>query len=175
MSTDLSSQRADEAAWIGVYRETLRPLYAYVSRRAGGDRDLAEDVTHEAWLRALAAWRGSGFPDEPLAWLRATARNLLANHYRRQEPEAVDARALDLERGALEPETPDAAALLGWGLARLRAGQARLLEGYHLEGKGVAALASELGMSERAVEGRLRRSRLALRRLLQPYFIHQEQ
>jgi RNA polymerase sigma-70 factor (ECF subfamily) len=169
------SHQAGEADWIAVYRETLHPLYAYVSRRAGGDRELAEDVTHEAWLRAIAAWRGSGFPAEPLAWLRATAHNLLANHWRRHEPEAVDSRALDLERAALEPESAEAAALLGWGLAKLRAWQARLLEAYHLEGKGVALLASELGMSERAVEGRLRRSRQALRRLLSPYFIHPEE
>ena len=111
---------------------------------------------------------------EPLAWLRATARNLLVNHFRRQEPEAVDERALDLEQAVL-PESPDAAALLCWGLAKLRKGQARLLEAYHLEGKGVAALASELGLSERAVEGRLRRSRSALREHLTPYFIRSEQ
>lgn len=36
-----------------MYRQTIRPLYAYVSRRCGGDRALAEDVVQETWLRAV--------------------------------------------------------------------------------------------------------------------------
>jgi len=170
----MSAHPRSEPDWIRLYRETLRPLYAYVSRRAGSDRELAEDVTHEAWLRALEAWRGAGFPRDPLAWLKAVARNLLSNYYRRRRPEGIDAgeaaAEIGLEREELAPETPRAAALLHWGLARLRAPQARLLESFHFDGKGVAALAAELGLSERAVEGRLRRSRLALRDRLAPYF-----
>ena len=63
-----------EETCLRVYRDTIRPLYAYVAKRAGGDRDLAEDVTQEAWLRALEAWRKKGLPREPIAWLKTTAR-----------------------------------------------------------------------------------------------------
>lgn len=38
---------------LAAYRETIEPLYRYVSRMCGGDRQLAEDVTQEAWLRAV--------------------------------------------------------------------------------------------------------------------------
>ena len=31
------------------YRKTIRPLYAFVSRRVGGDRALAEDLVQETW------------------------------------------------------------------------------------------------------------------------------
>jgi DNA-directed RNA polymerase specialized sigma24 family protein len=31
----------------GIYRGTIDRLYGYVSRRCGGDRSLAEDVTQE--------------------------------------------------------------------------------------------------------------------------------
>ena len=34
-----------EAEFLRLYQETVRPLYAYVARRACGDRELAEDVT----------------------------------------------------------------------------------------------------------------------------------
>ena len=34
-----------------IYRETIRPLYTYVSRRVGGDIGLAEDFVQEAWMR----------------------------------------------------------------------------------------------------------------------------
>jgi DNA-directed RNA polymerase specialized sigma24 family protein len=56
-----------EEALIAVYRETLRPLYAFVSRRVGGDRGLAEDLVQETWMRALDAWPASGLPDDPTA------------------------------------------------------------------------------------------------------------
>ena len=41
-----------------LYRDTIDDLYGFVSRRSGGDRALAEDVTQETWLRAVKAWRG---------------------------------------------------------------------------------------------------------------------
>ena len=54
-------------AWVRTFWETLPELYAFVARRARGDRELAEDVTQEAWLRAVRAWRATGPPDSPLA------------------------------------------------------------------------------------------------------------
>ena len=158
-----------EAAWIATYRETIGSFYAHVSRQAGGDRALAEDVTQEAWLKAIAVWRRRGWPRDPLAWLRTVAANLLRNHYRRLRPRPLGPGELDLEQESFAADTPHAAALLGWGLARLREGQARLLRAHHLEGREVRVMAAELGLSERAVEGRLRRAREALRRSLQPY------
>ncbi len=45
---------------ILLYRKTIRPLYAYVSKRVGGDRGLAEDLVQEAWMRALDSWPRKG-------------------------------------------------------------------------------------------------------------------
>lgn len=55
------------------------------------------------------------------------------------------------------------AAAIQWGLTHLRAGPARLLESFHLDGRSVADIAAATGMSKHAVEGRLRRARVALR------------
>lgn len=154
---------------LAAYRASVEPLYAWVARRVGGDRALAEDVVQETWLRAVASWRRSGPPDDALAWLSTVAANLLRSHFARRRPDVVDRRALDLAREDFEPDGPDAAAALQWGLARLRAGQARLLSAFHLDGRSVADLAREHGSSERAIEGRLRRARLALRRHLAPH------
>ena len=71
---------------IGIYRETVQELYRFVSRRSGGSRELAEDVTQETYLRAVREWRSGRRPDVPLAWLQTVARNLLLNHYRRKTP-----------------------------------------------------------------------------------------
>ncbi len=69
------AQPLPEEDLLRVYRETIRPLYAYLSRRVGGDKSLAEDLTQETWLRALDAWPSRGIPDEPIAWLVRVARN----------------------------------------------------------------------------------------------------
>ena len=45
------------------YQKHTGPLYAYVSRRVGGDRVLAEDVVQDTWLRSLGSWRKHGIPD----------------------------------------------------------------------------------------------------------------
>jgi RNA polymerase sigma-70 factor (ECF subfamily) len=165
-----SAERSHETPDIvGIYRETVQPLYAFVSRRAGGARQLAEDVTQETFLRALAAWQNRRPPDTPLAWLQTVARNLLLNHYRRKQPESLEAMQLDEVLGSAGPvDDPDAAALVYWGLARLRRSQRRLLEAFYIEGSSMRSIADELGISERAVEGRLRRARHALRQRLTP-------
>ena len=60
------------------------------------------------------------------------------------------------------PDGPDATALVYWGLARLSRRRGELLEAFYLEGKKTTTIALEFGISERAVEGRLRRARQAL-------------
>ena len=161
----------DESTLAKTYRELVHPLYEHVSRRCGGDRSLAEDVTQEAWLRAVSSWQKDGLPDVPLAWLRTVARNLLLNYHRRTRPVPLETLPpgwdRDIPAETFEFDSPAAAAAVNRGLSRLRAGQARLLEAFHFEGKRVAEIAAEEGISERAVEGRLRRARIKLRQKLE--------
>jgi len=158
-----------EPQLVQLYGEHTRPLYGYVSRRVGGDRALAEDVVQEAWLRAVAAWRRSGAPAHPRAWLIRVARNLLASYFRRPRPRLVDPDELETEDDRLSPETPSAAALVHWGLSRLRRRQAALLEAFYFEHKSTREIAAEYSVTERAIEGRLRRARRELEKRLRPY------
>jgi RNA polymerase sigma-70 factor (ECF subfamily) len=158
-----------EAELIRIDREHTGPLYAYVSRRAAGDAALAEDIVQEAWLRAVATWPHRGAPDHPRAWLFRVASNLLASHFRDKRPQTVDPAELALEDDRCCPETPWAAALVAWGLSRMRRRQAALIEAFYFEGKSTREIATECGLSERAVEGRLRRARQNLERRLRPY------
>ena len=66
----------EETILIRTYRESVHPLFEYVSRRCGGDRSLAEDVVQETWLRAVVAWEKSGFPETPLAWLKTVVAGI---------------------------------------------------------------------------------------------------
>jgi RNA polymerase sigma-70 factor (ECF subfamily) len=160
-----------EARILAVYGDTIDALYRYVSRNACGDRALAEDVTQEAWLRAVRDWRRKGPPDEPLAWLTTVARNLLASYYRKRRPvslESVSAgevlAAFDSGRAA---ESAELTAVVCRALTRLPAAQAGLLEAFHFDDRRMSHIARACGISERAVEGRLRRARERLRRELE--------
>jgi RNA polymerase sigma-70 factor (ECF subfamily) len=135
----------------------------------GGDRTLAEDIVQDVWLRAVDHWPRRGTPAHPRAWLIRVARNLLVSHFRRRRPTPVDPAELDLNADVCITDKPSAAALVGWGLARMRRSQAALLEAFYFEDKSTREIAEELELSERAVEGRLRRARQNLEKRLRPH------
>jgi RNA polymerase sigma-70 factor, ECF subfamily len=164
-------ERITEDELRRIYADTIDALYGYASRRVGGQRELAEDVTQEAWLRAVRDWQRNGPPRNPLGWLTTVARNLILNHLRRREAlplesvspaevlAAVDTDALD--------DSAEIAAVVRQAMLRLPTEEAQLLETFHYDRLKVAQLAETYGISERAVEGRLRRARERLRRELE--------
>ena len=162
--------RATEDDIRHVYRETIDDLYAFVSRRCDGDRALAEDVTQETWLRAVKGWRADGLPDRPLAWLCTVAGRLLSNHFRHRAAVPLDDTVGD-SIAAPDARASQASAenrsLVERAMARLPALQVRLLEAFHYERRSVGEIAATLGLTERGVEGRLRRARQTLRHEIQ--------
>jgi RNA polymerase sigma-70 factor (ECF subfamily) len=161
-----------------IYRDTIHALYGYVSRRCGGDRDLAEDVTQETWLRAVRDWRVKGAPAQPIAWLTTVARNLLVNELRKRRPLPLDSVSPDEILAAVDngtaSDSAEVAAVVSQALARLPARQSQLLEAFHFDRCRSSQIAESLGISERAVEGRLRRARECLRRELEATAKRQE-
>jgi RNA polymerase sigma-70 factor (ECF subfamily) len=155
-----------EEQWLRIYRETVHPLYGYMAKRTGGDRALTEDVVQESYLRALDSWKRKAVPDEPLAWLKQVARNILIDYLRRKKwgaptvpggPEGVDPRTPADEFESLE---------LVLAIAALGRKKARALEAFYYDGLSVREIAGEMAISERAVEGLLRRARGSLRAVL---------
>src|SRR6266436_9002436 len=49
------------------------------------DVGLAEELAQDALLAALETWPGTGVPDNPGAWLMATAKNRALDHFRRNK------------------------------------------------------------------------------------------
>ena len=72
------------------------------------DVGLAEDLAQEALVAALEQWPESGVPDNPGAWLMATAKHRAIDRLRRAEVHERKTRELEreLERRG-EVETPD--------------------------------------------------------------------
>jgi RNA polymerase sigma-70 factor (ECF subfamily) len=155
-----------EHEWLSIYRETVHPLYGYIARRTGGNRELTEDIVQESYLRALDTWNLKKNPDSPLAWLKRVARNILIDYLRRRKWEAPDGgnpggsphfRTSGDEIRSLE---------LFLAMASLSGKKARIIEAFYYEGLSVKEIAKDLGVSERAVEGRLSRARHSLKSLL---------
>lgn len=153
---------------MSIYRETVHPLYRYVSRRTGGQRELAEDIVQETFIRAFEHWRKTTVRNH-LAWLKTVAHNLLVSHYRRIQPHSLDEIGLDPVTKKPDLDTPNTVTWVQWGLTRLKRKQARILEMFYFDEKTVANISTELKISERAVEGRLRRARAALRSQLERF------
>lgn len=162
------ADRITEAELERIYDDTLAELYGYVSRRSGGQRELAEDVTQETWVRALREWRQRGVPKNPLGWLTTVARNLLVSHFRRRESISLDAVSPEEIMAAVDAnavtDSAEVATVVSQALARIPEAEARLLETFHYDRLKMSQLAEVYGISERAVEGRLRRARERLRR-----------
>jgi RNA polymerase sigma factor (sigma-70 family) len=117
----IASPSADTAR---VYREERGAVLRHLVRLTG-DRQLAEDLTQEAFGRLMDV--GADVPRNPRAWLNAVASNLAFNHFRaesrRIERERVHGLAdsvtttdrdevLDVRSALAELEPRDAAMLL---------------------------------------------------------------
>jgi RNA polymerase sigma factor (sigma-70 family) len=98
-----AAQRAVEAVW----RIESARLIAGLTRMAG-DLGVAEDLAQEALLAALEQWPRSGVPDNPGAWLMATAKHRGIDRLRRSElaERKREELARELERSSSEAE-PD--------------------------------------------------------------------
>ena len=68
--------------WETVYRENVVWVYRLMLKKVGNPAD-AEDLTGEVFLAVLKPLRASASTEEVRAYLMATARTVLAAHWRR--------------------------------------------------------------------------------------------
>ncbi len=105
---EATTRKAIEAVWR---IESARLIGGLV--RVARDVGLAEDLAQEALVTALERWPETGIPDNPGAWLMATAKNRAIDQLRRHQ-------MLERTQGALEgeaqaeapPKAPDIEAAL---------------------------------------------------------------
>lgn len=90
-------------AWEEIYDEWRLPLLRYVHRLTR-DPHLAEDVTHEAFLRLLREPREVR---NPRAWLFRVCTNIVRDHARRLSTEDRSVILPDVSAPPAPPEPPD--------------------------------------------------------------------
>lgn len=95
-----------------VWRIESARLIAGLARMVG-DVGLAEDFAQDALVAALEQWPASGIPDNPAAWLMATAKHRAIDHLRRRKMQDTKHEHLgrELDEGQGSPEENLAAAL----------------------------------------------------------------
>jgi RNA polymerase sigma factor (sigma-70 family) len=75
---------ATHSAIDAVWRIESAKVIAGLARMVR-DVGLAEELAQDALLAALETWPGTGVPDNPGAWLMATAKNRALDHFRRDK------------------------------------------------------------------------------------------
>ena len=149
---------------LELYDEALPHVYGYLLARCG-DRTVAEDLTAETFLAAVAAIRKPDVPALSIAWLIGVARHKLADHWRRAEREERGLRVLDGEPMCEDPWDVAVDVIRARAvLAELGAHHRAALTLRYLDGLPVGEVASHLGRTLHATEALLVRARNAFRR-----------
>jgi RNA polymerase sigma-70 factor, ECF subfamily len=86
------------------------PTIVAVVARMVRDVGVAEELAQDALVAALETWPASGIPDNPGAWLVATAKHRALNHLQRAK--MLERKHAELGRDADEPHPPDLEAML---------------------------------------------------------------
>src|SRR5205809_3145513 len=107
----MADQRAADAI-DAVWRIESARLIAGLARIVG-DIGVAEDLAQDALVAALEQWPESGVPDNPGAWLMATAKHRAIDHLRRGKMQDKKHEHLgrELEERQISPEHDLAAAI----------------------------------------------------------------
>jgi RNA polymerase sigma factor (sigma-70 family) len=100
------SQHATHRTIEAVWRIESARVIARLTRLTR-DVGLAEDLAQEALVAALEQWPQSGVPDNPAAWLTATAKHRAIDLFRRNAVAARKHEELARELEALEQTSPD--------------------------------------------------------------------
>lgn len=152
-------------------------LYRFIVLRVHGDRHAADDLLQQTCYEAARHRSTPNGNDAAQAWLFGIAKNLIRKHFRRLRREAR-LRGEEVAAGASPPlldgigqepgavSESDIAPHLLTAISALNEKDQQLLIGSYFEGRTQEELARAIGVSVRAIEGRLYRARLALREAL---------
>ena len=158
----LARNPKDQEKWLAFFNKLRPAVYHTVYRACRGERELAEDLTQDAFMRFFKYADLRRFENDAhaLAYLRQVARNRLGTYLRRIVSERrVGAIAMDEIRELAVPESaedPLARADLETLAANLKDADKLLLERL-LAGDSVQMIAHKLNLSYGAAAVRVHR------------------
>ncbi|MGH3854828.1 MAG: RNA polymerase sigma factor [Pseudonocardiaceae bacterium] len=142
--------------WEAVYRDNVERVYRLMFAKVGNRAD-AEDLTAEVFLAALRPLRVSASVGEVRAYLFATARTVLAGHWRRtlgqeitrlgDDEELLADTTMSSEAVSSDEGSSAAVARAAVILAQLPESYRRILRLRFLDGCSVREAAAAMGVS----------------------------
>lgn len=168
-NTILGAQAGRPDQVTALYEHYHAGIYRYLYYRVG-DRQTAEDLTSEVFLRMirnLGAYRLQGSPAPFQAWLFQIAHNLATDHFRRTSNHPQATLTEDLAAADPAPEAGVEHRLtheqLRRALSRLNEDQRDVVVMRFVVGLPIMEVARALHKSEDAIKGLQRRGLSALR------------
>ncbi len=173
----------EEAAYRELIRRYERPLFSLLYRMVR-DRELAEDLAQETFVKALNAIESYRPEFKFSSWIFKIANNAAIDHLRRREldtlslegspqaetPEAIEATALqigDRQESALdEVEARELGGQIEAAIAQLRPEYRSCILLRHVEGRAYEEIAEILNLPLGTVKTYIHRARNELRQAL---------
>jgi RNA polymerase sigma-70 factor (ECF subfamily) len=177
------ARAGEEAAYRELVRRYERPLFSLLYRMVR-DRELAEDLAQETFVKALNAIETYRPEFKFSSWIFKIANNAAIDHLRRREldtlslegsphaetPEAIEATALQIgdrqESPLDEVEARELGGEIEAAIAKLRPEYRSCILLRHVEGRAYEEIAEILGLPLGTVKTYIHRARNELRREL---------
>jgi RNA polymerase sigma-70 factor (ECF subfamily) len=177
------ARAGEEAAYRELIRRYERPLFSLLYRMVR-DRELAEDLAQETFVKALNAIESYRPEYKFSSWIFKIANNAAIDHLRRREldtlslegsphaetPEAVEATALQIgdrqESPLDEVEARELGGQIERAIARLRPEYRSCILLRHVEGRAYEEIAEILNLPLGTVKTYIHRARNELRQAL---------
>ena len=177
------ARAGEEAAYRELIRRYERPLFSLLYRMVR-DRELAEDLAQEAFIKALNAIESYRPEYKFSSWIFKIANNAAIDHLRRREldtlslegsphaetPEAVEATALQIGDRQESPldvvEARELGGQIEQAIAQLRPEYRSCILLRHVEGRAYEEIAEILSLPLGTVKTYIHRARNELRQAL---------
>ena len=166
---ELQLALADDDAFEAWYRRTLPRVYGYLLARCGNDVGLAEELSQQTFVAAIAQRGRFDGRSDVVTWLCGIARHKLADHFRAVERDErrrmqLVVRQIRVEDSDLQQPGLDDRAAIADAMRALPAAQRAVLAFVILDGLSVAEAGGLLGKSAAATQSLLHRARQSFRR-----------
>jgi len=159
----LSGLLSDPEAFTAFYTEALPRVYGYLLSRCDGTVSLAEDLTQETFLAAVAEIKRGRPVLDPIPWVVRIARNKFVDHVRRSlRDERKLLKVWQARESTSESRDGRESALNALRFVPLS--QRAALSLRYQDGLSVAEVATALGRSIHATESLLARGKETFRR-----------
>jgi len=154
-------RRGDESAFNRLHGHCSLPLFQRLLRLTRGDEALARELAQTALMKLAQRAPVCDGEASLQAWLWQVARRAWLDLMRRQKRD--EALPLEILAAANEPSGHPLNEVLRVALGELPPDALELLQSFYIDERPLSEIATERGLTYKAVESRLSRLRSALR------------